>query len=37
MGSMLGDWKFWAAVIIVVAISHFIMGFVMPKVSGGGS
>jgi hypothetical protein len=33
---MLGDWKFWAAVIVVVAVAHLIMGFVVPKLSGGG-
>jgi hypothetical protein len=34
---MLTSWQFWAAVIVVVAVSHLVIGFVMPKLSGGGS
>ncbi len=39
MGALLGDWKFWVAVIVVVMVAHFAMGFIMPKVTGavGGS
>jgi hypothetical protein len=37
MAAMLGNWQFWAAVIVVVAVAHFVMGFIMPKLSGGGS
>lgn len=37
MEGMLSNWMFWASVIVVVVVTHLVMGFVMPKLSGGGS
>jgi len=37
LSGMLGSWQFWLAIVIVVAVSHFVMGFILPKLSGGGS
>lgn len=37
MEGMLSNWKFWASVVVVVVVAHLVMGFVMPKLSKGGS
>lgn len=35
--SMIGSWQFWVAVAVVTTLTHLILGYVMPKLSGGGS
>lgn len=37
MEGMLGNWKFWLAVIVVVVVAHLAISFVAPKLMGGGS
>lgn len=34
---MLGNWKFWFAVIVVVFITHLAISYAGPKLMGGGS
>lgn len=37
MMQYLGNWQFWAAVIIVGIVVNLVMSYVLPKLSGGGS
>lgn len=37
MEGMLGNWKFWFAVIIVVVVAHLAISFVAPKLMNGAS
>lgn len=34
MMSMLGSWQFWLAVVIVTTVTHFVLGLILPKLSG---
>lgn len=33
----LGNWHFWLAVVVVALVTHLIMTYVMPKLTGGGA
>lgn len=37
MMTFLGSWQFWVAVIVVTMVAHFLIGMILPKLSGGGS
>lgn len=34
---LLSSWQFWVAVLLVGAITHLVMTFIIPKLKGGSS